>query len=92
MTREKAIKELSYIADEMPSMECADWKEAIYMAIKALEQEPTIGYCKNCKWWKDSDGKYRRGIRAESECLLNTDVVYYGLGYCYMFEPLTVKE
>ena len=39
MTREEAIKELSYIADEMPSMECADWKEAISVAIKALEQE-----------------------------------------------------
>ena len=40
MTREETIKKLSYIADEMTSMECADWKEAIYMAIKALEQEP----------------------------------------------------
>lgn len=40
MTREEAIKELSYIADEMPSMECADWKKAISVAIKALEQEP----------------------------------------------------
>lgn len=39
MTREEAIKELSYIADEMPSMECADWKDAISMAIKALGQE-----------------------------------------------------
>lgn len=39
MTREEAIKELSYIADEMPSMECADWKKAISVAIKALEQE-----------------------------------------------------
>ena len=44
MTREEAIKELSYIADEMPSMECADWKEAIDMAIKSLEQEP----CEDC--------------------------------------------
>lgn len=42
MTREEAIKELSYIADEMPSMECADWIEAISMAIKALEQEPKM--------------------------------------------------
>ena len=42
MTREEAIKELSYIADEMPSMECADWKEAIYMAIKSLEQEDIL--------------------------------------------------
>ena len=41
MTKE-AIKELSYIADEMPSMECADWKEAISVAIKALKQEPII--------------------------------------------------
>lgn len=40
MTREEAIKELSYIADDMPSMECADWIEAISMAIKELEQEP----------------------------------------------------
>jgi hypothetical protein len=40
MNNEEAIAELSYIADEMPSMECADWKEAICIAIKALEQEP----------------------------------------------------
>lgn len=40
MTREEAIKELSYIIDEMPSMECADWIEAISMGITALEQEP----------------------------------------------------
>lgn len=40
MTREEAIKELSYIIDEMPSMECADWIEAISMGIKALNQEP----------------------------------------------------
>lgn len=44
MTREEAIKELSYIIDEMPSMECADWIEAISMGIKALAQEP----CTNC--------------------------------------------
>lgn len=44
MTREEAIKELSYIADEMPSMECADWKEAISMAIKALKKEPRKGH------------------------------------------------
>ena len=40
MTREEAIKELSYIIDEMPSMECADWIEAISMGIKALAQKP----------------------------------------------------
>ena len=38
MTNKEAMKELSYIADEMPSMECANWIEAISMGIKALEQ------------------------------------------------------
>lgn len=42
MTREEAIKELSYIIDEMPSMECAEWIEAISMGIKALAQEPPV--------------------------------------------------
>lgn len=42
MTREEAIKELSYITDEMPSNECADWKKAICMAIEALEQKPIL--------------------------------------------------
>lgn len=46
-------------------------------------QEPR---CKDCKWWKDSDGKYRRGCGAESICRINTDKVYQGEGYCYMFE------
>ena len=55
-------------------------------------QEPKIRYCKDCKWWKDSDGSFRRGIGAESKCHLNTDVVYEGLGYCYMFEPLVESE
>lgn len=49
-----------------------------------IPQEPK---CKNCKWWKDSDGKYRRGCGAESQCHINTDVVYRGEGYCYMFSP-----
>lgn len=55
--------------------------------IKALEQEPKTGHCKDCKWWKDSDGKYRRGCGDESQCPINTHAVYCGEGYCYMFEP-----
>lgn len=50
-------------------------------------QNPKTGHCKDCKWWKESDGTFKRGIGAESKCHLNTDVVYEGLGYCYMFEP-----
>lgn len=47
-------------------------------------QEPR---CKECKWWKDSDGKYRRGIGAESRCPINSHAVYCGDGSCYMFSP-----
>lgn len=47
-------------------------------------QEPR---CKDCKWWKDSDGEYRRGCGAESQCPINRREVFEGNGYCYMFEP-----
>ena len=49
------------------------------MAIKALEHEPKIRYCKDCKWWKDSDGKYRRGCEAESQCPINCREVFEGM-------------
>lgn len=55
--------------------------------LSTLEQEPKTGHCKDCKWWKDSDGVYRRGIGAESQCSINSKVVFEGNGYCYMFEP-----
>ena len=57
------------------------------VAISALK-----GECRNCKWWKDSDGKYRRGIGAESKCPINTVIVCNGYGYCYMFEPKGVES
>ena len=49
---------------------------------RLLEQEQKTGHCKDCKWWKDSDGAFRRGIGAESQCPMNRVE-----GYCYMFEP-----
>ena len=55
--------------------------------LEELEQEPIKGHCKDCNYWKDSDGKYRRGLGAESQCPINTDKVYQGEGYCYMFSP-----
>lgn len=57
-----------------------------------VQQEPKIGYCKDCKWWKDSNGAFRRGIGAESICRINTDIVYQGEGYCYLFEPQESEE
>ena len=62
------------------------------LILELLEQKPKTEYCKDCKWWKDSDGVYRRGIGAESKCPMNTKVVRLGLGYCYKFAPLVESE
>ena len=59
---------------------------AMDRAINLLEQEPKTGHCKGCKQWKDSDGFYRRGGHAESQCPINRREVLEGNGYCYMFE------
>ena len=45
--------------------------------------------CKDCKYWKDSDGVYRRGFDAESKCPLNLKKVYEGTFYCGMAERRT---
>ena len=49
--------------------------------------QPKTGYCKDCKWWKDSDEVYRRGVEADSRCPINLKEVYEGNGYCFMYEP-----
>ena len=49
--------------------------------------QPKIKTCKDCKWWKDSDGVYRRDIGAESQCPMNRKEVYEGNGYCFLFKP-----
>ena len=54
-------------------------------------QEPKTGHCKDCKWWKDKDGVYRRGIGAESKCPINRREVMEGMGYCFMFEHRKVR-
>lgn len=61
--------------------------EIIGLLPSVTPQEPIKEHCKDCKWWKDSDGEYRRGCEAESICRINTDKVYRGEGYCYLFEP-----
>jgi hypothetical protein len=43
--------------------------------------------CRDCKWWRDSDGEYRRGCGAESKCPINRREVFEGNGYCYLYEP-----
>ena len=58
--------------------------DAIRVLPSVTSQKPR---CKECKWWKDSDGEYRRGCGAESKCPINRREVFEGNGYCYMFEP-----
>lgn len=48
--------------------------------------QPEIIRCKDCKYWKDSDGAYRRGFDAESKCPINLEEVYEGTFYCGMAE------
>lgn len=48
--------------------------------------QPNIVRCKDCKWWKDSDGIFRRGTGAESKCPLNLHQVYEGTFYCGLGE------
>lgn len=58
---------------------------AKYEEVMALQfKEAPI--CRNCNWWKDSDGKFRRGIGAESQCPINRKEVYDGNGYCFLYE------
>lgn len=81
MTREEAIEFIARsVKSDVDMSKIAD-------TIKALEQYPR---CKDCKWWKDSDGKYRRGCGAESQCPINTHAVYSGEGYCYKFSPKNI--
>lgn len=61
-------------------------------ALSPVKPQPKTGHCKDCKWWKDSDGVYRRGVRADSQCPINRKEVYEGNGYCYMFEQQEREE
>lgn len=71
----------------------ADYDLSMGQVVRGIHDLPPVtpqqkmGYCKDCKWWKDSDGEYRRGCGAESKCPINRREVFEGNGYCYMFEP-----
>lgn len=85
MTREETRKLLHNSKPKGSNAHSLMLNEALDIAIEALEQEP-IGYCKDCKHWKESDGTYRRDINAESKCPMNRVEVYEGTGYCFLFE------
>ena len=66
--------------------------EDVIKSLPPVTQQPKMGRCKDCRWWKDNDGAYRRGIGAESHCPINHREVYAGNGYCFMFEPQESEE
>lgn len=87
MTKEEALSyiqhKLDLAVDDALIMTDKEY-EIFSLCAKALEQEPR---CKECKWWKDSDNKFRRGVEAESKCPINHKEVYEGNGYCFLYEP-----
>lgn len=90
------------LLEQQPCDDCISREEAIncvtlnefrYRIVEDIKTLPSVtpkektGHCKDCKWWKDNDGVYRRGVGAESRCPINRKEVYEGNGYCFLFEP-----
>ena len=89
ISRQAAIKSIEERAKKIKN---GDTLNGLAGAVGILFELPSVKpqepkKCKDCKWWKDSDGVYRRGVGAESKCPINTVSVANGWGYCYMFEP-----
>ena len=57
--------------------------------LQERRKAPEIIFCHECRYWKDSDGVYRRGISAESKCPVNSRQVYEGTFFCGMAERRT---
>ena len=99
------FNEVADVLEQEPCEDTISRAEAVKVAsgychpsniVKELEKlspvTPKMGHCKDCKRWKDSDGTYRRGVGAESQCPINSMKVFEGNGYCYMFEPQESEE
>ena len=84
MTNVEKIKDKRDIPNADDDLSMGQVVTSIHALLSVTPQELK---CRGCKWWKDSGGKYRRGFGAESICPINTDIVYRGEGYCYMFSP-----
>jgi hypothetical protein len=91
-------KEAIYILENGLNIH-GNWSKALEMAIASLKTDEAyqleyenrdavdVIRCRDCKWWRDSDGEYRRGCGAESKCPINRREVFEGNGYCYLYEP-----
>ena len=72
-------------ADVFKTHNAGDYFISKVKALPPVHVVPKTGHCRDCKWWKDSDGVYRRGIKAESSCPFNTKEIYDGDACCYRF-------
>lgn len=94
MERSEVIGNLQHARQwhECPTDEVLDYVIASLKTDEAYQLEyedrdcVEVIRCKNCKWWKDSDGAYRRGCNAESKCPISHIEVYEGNGYCFLGE------
>ena len=94
ISRQAAIDAIEHrLAEPAYQHEGEDWYTGMNCAESELydlpSAQPDIIRCKDCKYWKDSDGVYRRGFDAESKCPLNLKKVYEGTFYCGMAERRT---
>ena len=92
MTWKEAIKVLNslYNVQRLDTL-TQDEMTAVAMAIKALEQEPKTGHCKDCKFFEYNSVAKVDGIplivaheicsKWGDGCKTNED------GYCFLFEP-----
>ena len=81
------MRYIGEIIKDVKEGKALSFREERCMAITYLQgKHDAIKRCEDCKWWKDSDGIYRRGSDAESQCPINRKEVFEGNGYYYMFE------
>lgn len=91
-------KDVHDMLENLPVTVEHKWFNWLQMACVRLADLPPVTpvpktkHCKDCKQWKDSDGIYRRGVGAESQCPINRKEVYEGNGYCFLFEPQEREE
>lgn len=96
MTRQEAIQTLITIDSGYSPNFVVNGHIAISMAIKALEQEPKTGHCKDCKYFEYDSWAKVNGIplivaheickRWGDGCKTKKD------GYCFLFEPQESEE
>jgi argonaute-like protein implicated in RNA metabolism and viral defense len=92
LSLEQAIEHADDISISAIGCECREEHRQLVDWLRELQERrkaPEIIFCHECRYWKDSDGVYRRGINAESKCPVNSRQVYEGTFFCGMAERRT---